>query len=141
MIPPSTSTRPPGSAGIVVSREATRAMNMICARLREMCNGSAWTTRKRRVDSAIQTRTVRPSRSGSRPAKALGQKTRQPTLAVADHEQAGDQTGGDQQPHDEGRDEALRNLGAEADQTADHQQAHQYQEVQRALAEDRAQAL
>ena len=74
-------------------------------------------------------------------AKALREKAREAALAVADYEQASDQAGGDRKPHDESRDKSLRDAGAEADQATDHEQAHQHEEIQRALAEDRAQRL
>ena len=72
-------------------------------------------------------------------SKALGQVAGQPTFAVADHQQAADQAAGDGQAHDESRQEPFGDGGAEADQAAHHQQAHQHQKVERPLAEDRPQ--
>src|SRR6266513_188753 len=74
-------------------------------------------------------------------AETLRKVPRQPALAVADDEQAGDQAGRDQEAHDEGGDESFRDGRPKADQATDDQQAHQDQEVERALAENRAQPL
>src|SRR5205823_1732368 len=84
---------------------------------------------------------IPPSTRTSPPGKTVREGRRQPALAIADHQQAGNESDGDQQPDDEGGKESFGDSGAKADQAADDQQAHQDQEVERALAEDRAQPL
>src|SRR5438445_3419296 len=55
-----------------------------------------------------------------------GKKGGQPALAVADHQQAADQAGGDRQPDDEGRQESFRNDSCRSEEHTSELQSRQY---------------